>query len=129
MPTGIVIRPWTLDVPILSQGVFWTMFIDSKVARTFNYLWTIEAQLIEIKETSLSTTNMGDLSQVPVITCLEVLAHPYPGTEAVFDLSQYQGKLSPLPQARGSLLVAHVLSLRSLPSPPILPLSSDYIWP
>jgi hypothetical protein len=69
------------------------MFIDSKVARTFNYLWTIEAQLIEIKETSLSTTNMGDLSQVPVVTCLDVFAHPYPGIEAVFDLGRYPENL------------------------------------
>lgn len=66
------------------------MFMDSEVTRTFNYFRTIEAQLVEIKETSLSTTNMGDLSQVPVVTCLDVLAHPYPGTKAVFDLGRYQ---------------------------------------
>ena len=72
---------------------------------------------------------MGDLSQVPVITCLDVLAHSYPGPEAVFDLGRYPEKLALVPQARGSLLVANVLSLRSLLLPSILPLSSDYIWP
>jgi hypothetical protein len=40
------------------------MFMDPKVTRTFNYYIEIEAQLADIKETSLSTINMGDLFQV-----------------------------------------------------------------
>jgi hypothetical protein len=67
--------------------------MDPKVTRTFNYYLEIEAQLADIKETSLSTTNMGDSSQVPVITCLDVLAHPYPSIEAVFDLGRYPENL------------------------------------
>lgn len=69
------------------------MSMDPKVTRTFNCYPKIEAQLADIKETSLSTTNMGDSSQVPVVTCLDVLAHPYPGIEAVFDLGRYPENL------------------------------------
>jgi hypothetical protein len=41
----------------------------------------------------LSTNNMGDSSQVPIVTCLDALAHPYPGTEAVFDSGRYPENL------------------------------------